>query len=170
MVNNERLTQIRGTGPVRRLEIDILLSASIQAVWNAITLDELMQQWWTGGEVEVKDEGRIVLEDGAAVNGTVKCCRPPYVFEFTWNDNPDSAAHPHLIDVHTNSLLRFDLIEEDDGTALTFTQYLPPREIAAAAAGWHQIIGERLKSFVETGQVPDNHEARFNELMKLYKT
>jgi hypothetical protein len=73
-----------------------------------------------------------------------------------------------MIDLHTKSTGRFDLTElEADRTLRCFVQYLPPGEIVGASAGWHQIVGERLKDFVETGTV-NNDPDRFSELQEIY--
>lgn len=167
-MENELLAQVTGTGAVRRLQVQLHIAAPIQSAWSAITDSDGLDRWWIGGTVEKRVGGRIILDDGTAVNGTVTACAEPYVFEFTWNDHPSRATHPALIHAATRSLLRFDLIEEGDGTLLSFVQYLPPAEIAAAAAGWHQLIIERLKSYLESGEVPE-HEARFADLKLQYE-
>lgn len=172
MVVNHKLTSISGTGSVRRLEIQLQIAAPVSKVWESITDVEHVAHWWTSGTIGAHEGGRIILEDGTAVNGTVKICLPPYCFAFTWNDKPEEAAHPHLIDAVSKSLVTFQLVEEivggKENTQLTFSQYLPPGEILGAAAGWHQIVGERLKSYVETGLVSDDADQRFMELQKIY--
>lgn len=168
MHDNTLLTEVTGTGPVRRLEIRLNLAAGIESVWHAISRSEELAIWWTGGRLEAREGGRIVLEDGHEVNGTVKLCYPPYLFAFSWNDAPESAGHPSLIDATTRSTVRFDLVESGpEQTALTFVQYLPPGEVVAAAAGWHEIVGERLRSYVETGSVRDD-PGRFEALQQRY--
>lgn len=169
MAIDEKLTEISGTGPVRRLEIQIEIAASIDAVWDAITQAEQVAHWWTNGTIEAREGGRIVLEDGSAVNGTVKVSSRPNLFGFTWNDHPEKAAHPHLIDPVSKSPVMFQLVEQDENTILTFSQYLPPGEVQGAAAGWHQIVGERLKEYTETGKVSDDADQRFAELLEIYK-
>lgn len=168
MTESTLLTRVSGSGPVRRLEIKLEIDSPIQKVWSALTDSNKVQNWWTAGIIEPREGGRFILDDGNEVNGTVKMCYPPYIFEFTWNDHPDNAGHPHLIDIHTKSTVRFDLTElENDRSSLTFIQYLPPDEVVGASAGWHQIVGERLKYFVETGSASDEPE-RFAELKKVY--
>lgn len=165
----ELLANVRGSKSVRRLEISLSISAPITKVWQSITNPLELENWWTGGEIEAREGGKIILEDGSAVNGTVKLCFEPYLFAFTWNDTPDNAAHPQLIDSSTKSTILFELVEDGaEQTRLKFSQYLPAAEIVGAAAGWHQILGERLKSYLETGTAPE-HEERFTELQNLYK-
>ncbi|NKB35517.1 MAG: hypothetical protein GKR91_20645 [Pseudomonadales bacterium] len=165
----ELIGKVSGDGPVRKLEIDIAIKVPIQKVWDAITLSDQVQQWWTAGTIEAHEGGSYVLEGGEAVKGTVKLCFPPYLFAFTWNDDPGKSKHPHLVDAATNSTIIFELIElNDEETSLNFVQYLPPSEIVGAAAGWHQILGERLKGLLETGNTPA-HEDRFEELQKRYR-
>lgn len=167
--NTKRLTQVTGSGAVRRLEISIEINAPIQSLWNALVDSRKVEIWWTGGTIETYEGGRFILDDGAEVNGTVKVCHAPYIFEFTWNDSPEKSGHPALIDPHTKSMVRFDLTDlTEERTLLHFIQYLPFAEIVGAAAGWHQIIGERLKDFIETGKVCDDPN-RFSELKSLYE-
>ncbi len=168
MSDSNLLTKVTGTASVRRVEIKLELNSSIQDVWEAITDNEKVKHWWTDGIIEAREGGKFVLEDGSEVNGTVKLCHPPYLFEFSWNDAPAKAGHPHLIDAKTNSTVRFDLVETGaERTLLNFVQYLPPGEIVGAAAGWHQIIGDRLKEFVEHGSVTEDKD-RLNSLLEEY--
>jgi len=163
------LTQVTGSGPIRRLEIKISIGANILSVWNALTDSQRVKYWWTTGVIEAKEGGRFILDEGEEVNGTVKVCHAPYMFEFSWNDSPKNAGHPDLIDHLTKSTVRFDLVELGaDQTGLNFVQFLPPGQIVGAAAGWHEIVGERLKSYLETGKAFDN-PSRFSELKKLYE-
>ncbi len=168
MSNEALLSKVYGAGPVRRLEIKLKLHAPIDRVWRAITESSEVRSWWTDGSIEAHEGGRFRLDQGEEVDGTVKVCFPPYLFEFTWNDAPASAGHPQLIEANTKSLVRFDLVELDEAhTQLSFSQFLPPTEIVGASAGWHQIVGERLKEFVETGAVSEDPN-RFAELQKAY--
>lgn len=164
----ERLAKIKGSDSVRRLEITLCIAAPIAKVWRSITDPQYLAKWWTGGEIDAREGGKIILEDGSAVNGTVKLCFEPYLLAFTWNDKPEKAVHPQLIDNSTKSTILFELVEDGaDQTHLKFSQYLPATEIVGAAAGWHQILGERLKGFLETGKAPE-HEERFAELQEFY--
>lgn len=168
MNRNTLLTQVTGSGPVRRLEIKITINAPIQIVWDSITVSEKMKNWWEGGIIEPHEGGRFILGDGSEVNGTVKVSHHPYIFEFSWNDSPENSGHPSLIDPYTKSTVRFDLIELiENQTSLTFVQYLPPREVVAASAGWHEIVGERLLSYIESGVVLKNPN-RFSDLKEMY--
>lgn len=163
------LTVVSGSGPVRRLAIKITIDAVIGIVWKALTDISEVKNWWTDGVIEAEEGGRFRLDDGKEVNGTVKLCFPPYLFAFTWNDFPERAEHPSLIDSNTKSIVRFDLIElSQNQTSLSFVQYLPPGEVIKAAAGWHEIVGERLKDYIETGKVLDDPN-RFSDLQKLYQ-
>jgi uncharacterized protein YndB with AHSA1/START domain len=165
-----RLARVDGTGAARRIEVRTTIDADIDTVWNAITQVEQVRHWWTNGIIEPREGGRIVLEDGSEVNGTVIVCRPPYLFEFTWHDSPEESGHPQYIEKNTHSLAKFDLIEAGATcTLLTFVQYVPAAEAMAAAAGWHHIVGERLREFVETDTLVER-PGRFSELKAVYAT
>ena len=79
-----------------------------------------------------------------------------------WEGKPD------WFEDKTKSLLRIDLVENaDKQTLLRLIQFAPANNAVGGTAGWHHFAGERLKSFLETGEVVDNPD-RFDELKALY--
>ena len=167
-MSEQKLTIIVGRGPVRRLQLQTSMNATIKKVWSALTDADEVQHWWTTATIEAQEGGRVVLDDGSELNGTVKVFSPPYIFEFTWNDVPQEAGHAEWLEHKTKSSIRFDLVEQGpDVTSVTLVQYSPAANATGAAAGWHHIVGERLRSYVETGSVPDD-AGRFEALKKIY--
>ena len=167
-MTEEKLTTISGHGDVRRLQTQVSIAADIHEVWSAITDDEKIAQWWTAGKIDSFEGGRIVLDDGAELNGTIRTYAPPYIFEFTWRDNPADAEHSQMLEFTTKSLVRFDLVPlKEKQTHLTVIQYAPATFAHGAAAGWHHLAGERLVSYVEHGRAVDD-SGRFETLKALY--
>ena len=109
-MTQEKLTTINGHGDVRRLQTQVPIAAGIHDVWSAITENAKIAQWWTTAKIDRFEGGRIVLDDGAELNGTVKTYAEPYIFEFTWRDNPADAVSSQMLEFTTKSLVRFDLV------------------------------------------------------------
>ncbi len=167
MENNE-LASITGEGRYRRVEVRRVVNAPIEKVWNAITRADEVARWWAAGEIDAREGGRVKLADddscddtGPGLDGIVKVCLAPHVFEYSWNETYEPAQ----------GLVRFDLIEIDDNTTqVTLVQTIPAADIVPAAAGWHEIV-ERLGRYVDSGQtvpIPDN-DGRFRELQAVYE-
>lgn len=155
---------VSGGGPNRRIELKRVIRAPIRKVWDAITDPEQVKQWWGAGTVEAREGGRVCLQgdgecdpDAPSLDGRVKVCLPPHVFEFTWNEAYDPAE----------GLVRFDLIELDEATTLvTLVNVVPDSDRTAAAIGWH-VLMDRLRDVVH-GEVPVPEAERTEELSKVY--
>lgn len=161
---------IQGDGAVRRVALSNTFNAPLETVWQAVTTVDQVKLWWPdwqpGGVIEPAEGGTIRLGDGAWIDGIVKLWRPPHIFEFTWQEQPDDTASWH--DAATRSLLRMDLVElSRSSTLLHLVQFMPAASSVGGAAGWHHFVGERLKSLLETGEVTDTAN-RFEELVALY--
>ena len=167
-MTQEKLTTINGHGDVRRLQTQVSIATDIYEVWSAITDDAKIAQWWTTAKIDRFEGGRIVLDDGAELNGTVRTFAAPYIFEFTWRDNPADAVSSQMLEFTTKSLVRFDLVPlEEKRTLLTVVQFAPVSFAHGAAAGWHHLAGERLVSYLEQGCAVDE-AGRFETLKSLY--
>ena len=167
-MKNEELASITGQGRYRRVEVRRVVNAPIEKVWNAITRADGVAQWWASGEIDAREGGRVKLGDtdacddaGPGLDGIVKVCLAPHVFEYSWNEAYEPAQ----------GLVRFDLVEIDDNTTqVTLVQTILAADIVPAAAGWHEIV-ERLGRYIDSGQtvpIPDN-DGRFRELQAVYE-
>ncbi len=162
-----KLTQVRGIGPVRRLQTQIEIQAPIDTVWESLTQAEHVAQWWTRGEIGATAGDAIVLDDGESLRGTILVMMKPYVFEFTWHVSLEHAAHPEWIEPVTRGLVRFDMIELGrEATLLTMVQFAPATSAAGASAGWHELV-ERLQILCEGRDIEPSAD-RFEELKALY--
>ena len=161
------VASVSGGGDYRRIEVRRVVNAPIERVWNAITSADEIRHWWAAGSVDPREGGRVKLGDGEAtgsdlfdLDGRVKVCLPPHVFEFTWNEAYDPAE----------GLVRFDLVETAGGrTQITLVNMVPTKHVVGACAGWHQII-ERLDAYLQIGTLAPTPEddARFRELKSMY--
>ena len=162
---DDERTIVAGAGALRQVRVQRRARAPIDVVWRVLTSSDEIGRWWSPGEVQAREGGRIKLsfgdepcdaDDGPGVDGVVKVCVAPYVFEFTWHrDYPEAG------------IVRFDLVElSPDETLITLVQNVPAQDIVGATAGWHEIV-ERLVHVAGTGAPPNDGgtESRF-ELLK----
>jgi uncharacterized protein YndB with AHSA1/START domain len=121
-----------------RVRFERMLEAPPESVWDFLTNSELLSEWLGAGEIEPKVGGKVFLRPGGPViRGVVKECEAPTLLSYTWNVymiGSDDLITPE-------SLLRFELVGKDGGTALTLTQgpIIPPM-LSTTAAGWHTIL------------------------------
>jgi uncharacterized protein YndB with AHSA1/START domain len=152
--NDDDLAAVSGGGRYRRVEVNRVVRAPIQRVWRAITDPDEVRRWWATGDIEAREGGRVHLEgdgdcgpDAIPLDGRIKVCLAPHVFEFTWNEAYDPAE----------GLVRFDLVEVDDATTLvTVVNLVPVRDVVEAAVGWH-VLMDRLRECASgaAAAVPD---------------
>ncbi len=129
------------------------ISASAQAVWNAITNPEFTRQYWfgnanisprweTGGTWQHQG-----MESGTVYHtGIIEECIPNQRLVITWS-NPDDEA-----DI---SRVTFIIDAVGEGVELTVLHgdFIDGSEMAThVSGGWPSVIGN-MKEFLETGQV-----------------
>lgn len=169
-MSRERLTEIHGHGQVRRLQTRTPIRAPIDTVWDALTKIEHVSQWWADGAIGNGPGEVFQLGGENDLNGTIIAMFKPHVFEFTWQDDLQRAAHPEWIEPATRSLVRFDLIEIDAAeTLLNLVSFAPLIGASGAAAGWHHIF-EIFAAYVEGRDDVDPSGERFEALKTLYAT
>ncbi len=167
METNE-LGTISGHGKFRRVEVKRSLSAPIWKVWDAISNEEAVSQWWAKGAIDAREGGAVKLgadgencDEGFPLEGTIKVFQAPHILEYTWNEGYEPAM----------GIVRFDLVELDENrTQLTLVQIVPSNDVIQAAAGWHQIV-EHLGAFLgdpEKGEILEEND-RYRELCSLYE-
>lgn len=129
-------------------------TASVDAVWNAITDADEMRQWFfdnipafepeVGFETQftVTNEGRVFPHRWKVIEAT-----PPEKIAYDWQyDNYAGDA-----------VVTFELSAEGDGTRLKltytvledFSDDIPEFERESGLAGWRYFIQESLKAYVE---------------------
>lgn len=146
------------------VRIERLLPGPIERVWQYLTDSELRAQWFAGGPIEPRVDGRIDLlfrnssltqDDDAPppefaknglesrMGGTVTEYDPPRVLAFTFGDG-ESPSH-----------VRFELSPQGDQVRLlvTHSRVATADSLRGFSAGWHthlNILRDRM-----TGGTPD---------------
>ncbi|MGV0790982.1 SRPBCC family protein [Mycolicibacterium sp. XJ1819] len=94
----------------------------VDAVWSAITDPAHRNEWMghttidprEGGMIETMPDGPPAPPDMKRMTGRIRVWDPPFVFEHEW--------HQRVIDDgNENSVVRYELRPDGDGTLLTFT-------------------------------------------------
>jgi len=112
----------------------------VETVWSALTEPARLADWMGVSHVEPRVGGRVELMiDGPhPMTGRVVTWEPPHVLEFTWSNT-------HA----PESVVRYELAREGDGTRLVFTHKgMPYENSALMLPGWHDFLG-RLGSLLE---------------------
>jgi uncharacterized protein YndB with AHSA1/START domain len=136
------------------VERSILIKASPEAVWNAITDPKHLEQWYAPGcpwEIPALEAGATVKFHNTDTDiqlATIESVEPLREFSLRWQLDP---MHPGL--TLTNTFL---LQPENDGTRVTISQAgyesLPDgmgREQLEQDAQAYTAIAESLKSYLE---------------------
>jgi uncharacterized protein YndB with AHSA1/START domain len=143
------------------------LAHPVERVWAAITRPAELRGWLGDADLDLTPGGRVELRwlnagdegEGAVATGTVTALEAPRLLE---------------LDTEPHGTLRFELAEDGDGTALTFTVTTPaPNEqVMLAVAGWH-IHLEHLADALDGRPVDwpawgEEHRPRWDELHASY--
>jgi uncharacterized protein YndB with AHSA1/START domain len=143
------------------------LAHPIDRVFAAITAPAELRGWLAEADVDLALGGRVRLrwlntgDDGstATATGRVTALDPPRLVEF---------------DTDPHGVLRFELHEDGDGTALTFTVTTPAPndQVDLARSGWH-IHLEHLADALDGRPVDwprwgEDHRPRWEEIHAAY--
>jgi uncharacterized protein YndB with AHSA1/START domain len=133
------------------------LPGPIERVWAYLTDPMFLVKWLSDGVVADLVGGEVRFDMGAT--GRITAIQPPHLLEYTWNEL--QLARGPL----TNSLVRWELSEEENGVRLTLTHsLLTESEVLLHSAGWHAFL-HRLSACID-GRAPeplDELYARFKE-------
>jgi uncharacterized protein YndB with AHSA1/START domain len=143
------------------------LAHPIERVWAALTEPRELRGWLADADLDLVEGGRVHLRwlntddqgNRAVADGTVTALDPGRLLE---------------LDIDPHGVLRFELREDGDATALTLTVSVPaPNEgIALARAGWH-IHLEHLADALDGHPVDwpawqEEHRPRWEEIHAAY--
>lgn len=134
---------------------EITIRASAERIFEALTDPQQRIRWWgaegrfrathmesdlrPGGQWSTRGTG---FGKSFSVRGEYRVIERPRVLAFTWIPDWQASA--------TESLVRFDLIEQDGVTTVRLTHSGLTPEGRQAHRGWPQMLGW-LKAFVEAG-------------------
>ena len=116
-----------------RVTREVLLPASREEVWEAITRPERLAEWF-GGELELEAVPRGRVEhrapDGSRRAGRVVSVDRPLRLVLWWADADEGEGED--VAGATGTRVEFVLLTHDDGTLLTVTESDAPSPLAMA--------------------------------------
>ena len=96
-----------------------------QRLWAMLTEPAEFAKWIAPGSMDLKKGGRVHMDfadSGTLIDSKLTEFQPPRLLEYAWSSG-DEPARP----------LRWELLPEGEGTALTLTVFTPEGEDAAKA-------------------------------------
>ena len=105
---------------VDRIERSIVVPASIDRTWQAITSPEQLSQWFAPEcefELSVGGSMRLVWESGAISRGVIEIIEPPYRFAFRWHAKSTPYTKP--LTPQNSTVVTFSLEAVNGGTRVT---------------------------------------------------
>ena len=132
-------------------------AAPRERVWRALTDPEELAGWLAPAEIDLQVGGSVVLKfDDGDERGTITELRPTEVLAYTWNEG------------ETDSLVRFELESEGDGTRLTLRHTFEGEvDLPSYGGGWHHHL-EQLVAQV-AGMPIEWDRNRYRELKAEYE-
>jgi uncharacterized protein YndB with AHSA1/START domain len=132
---------------------EITIKAPAKRIFEALTNPEQRKEWWgaegrfqtTQVESDLRVGGKWRMRGTGfgrpfTIKGEYRTIEPPHVLVFTWL--PDWQEHP------TETLVRFDLTENDGLTTVRLTHSGLTPEGSQAHKGWPQILAW-LREYIE---------------------
>ena len=131
------------TDRVDKIEREVLVPATIEQVWHAITVAEELAQWFGDiAELDLRQGGTAKFgwtEYGNTVSAVVETADPPTRFSFRWAASPDTE-----VEDGPSTLVEFTLESVTDGTIVrvvetgfaSFPDELYRRQFDANTSGW----------------------------------
>jgi uncharacterized protein YndB with AHSA1/START domain len=133
----------------------VVIQASAEAIWKALTEPEQMKKWMSEAEMEVTTNWRVgslivvrvlMYKKWAESTGTVLVCEPLQALRYTHLSSisrlPDTAEN--------HAVFEFQLIASNEQTALKFTaRNFATETIYKHLAFYWNVALEQLKKFAE---------------------
>jgi uncharacterized protein YndB with AHSA1/START domain len=151
-------------GDVATLTYQRWLPYPIETVWAAITDPAERKAWFGETTIEAREGGTIEMlpEDPPAppeakrMSGRILVWDPPHVLEHEW--------HQRIVE---DSVVRYELTADGDGTTLVFTHRgLSVRNARGFAPGSHAFL-DRLEAHLAGASIPDWSE-RYDQVAQAY--
>jgi uncharacterized protein YndB with AHSA1/START domain len=138
--------EVTTTGDNRQLVFHRHYRQPIEKVWAALTVPERLADWFATAQVDLRVGGLIKLGWNGVhkTDVTITVCEPPRALAWRWTIG------------ERDTLVRFDLAPDGDGTALTLTHSglsLDGARDGGVRAGWHAHL-EALPDAMEGRATP----------------
>jgi uncharacterized protein YndB with AHSA1/START domain len=151
---------LRADGERRSVRFERRYGATQAELWSALTEPEQLRGWLAEATFEPREGGSVEVRFGArdaeTVRGRVLKFDPPRLLEYEWHWPGED-----------ESVVRFELVPESDGTLLVLDHRRLPVEAAAGySAGWHAHL-DKLESLF--GGVQTSWDERFAQLLPTYR-
>ena len=156
----EHLGSVHADGDARTVAFERRLAAPPEEVWSALTERDRLARWLTDVTIEPRPGGEVVIDfgDEGQNRGAVLAWEPPRVLEYSW-------IWPGVHD----SVVRFDLAPDGDGTLLRFEhRAVAPRVAGDHGSGWHAYL-DALADLVE-GRPPGSWSEREESVRAAYES
>ena len=154
--------QLREDGEHRAVRFEHRYEASPAEVWSALTEPERLARWLADAELDLRVGGHYILrflgeDEGQTTTGEVLALEPERLLELTW-----------LYPGEGDTVLRFELRPDGDGTILVLDHRALPVEAAPGYGGGWQAHLEALEAHLGAEGQPD-WWGRYKELRPLYE-
>lgn len=164
MTAPDRLGELAFDGDRTTMTFRRHLPYPIERVWAALT-DPLEREAWfgetvidgrTGGSIEMVPTDPPAAPDAKRLTGRILVWEPPYVLEHEWRQR-----------IVEDSVVRYELRPDGDGTLLTFTHTgLSEQNARGFIPGTHAFF-DRLEAWLDDAEIPDWSD-RYAELARSY--
>jgi uncharacterized protein YndB with AHSA1/START domain len=146
-----------GTLGVAEVVFERRFDATRERVWQALTDPEELAGWLAPAEMDLQVGGSVVLKfDDGDERGTITELREPEVIAYTWNEG------------ETDSLVRFELEPEGDGTRLRLQHTFEGEiDLSSYGAGWHHHLEQLVARIAGAPIAWDSN--RYRELKTEYE-
>jgi uncharacterized protein YndB with AHSA1/START domain len=157
-------TQALGTFEKRADNLDVRFERFYprppETVWSALTDPTRLADWMGESRVEPRVGGKIEMMLGSPrpMTGRILVWQPPEALEFSWN-NHDAP----------NSVIRYELAREGNGTRLVFMQKgMPFTSSALMLPGWHFLLESLGSALSDGGKPAPGWPQAWRELQTVY--
>ncbi len=141
---------------VDEIKQELIVSAPIETVWNAITSAKELSEWFgDSAEVDLKPGGSASFgwsEYDAVVKAVVETVERPHKFAYRW-----AAQKADVLDETNSTVVEFELTTTDDGTLVQLTESgfsTLPEDVRLSSfrenkSGW-EVELDHLKEYLAT--------------------
>jgi uncharacterized protein YndB with AHSA1/START domain len=153
---NNRIGTVVIEGKYATLRYERRLHHLPEVVWKAITDPKQVSIWFsTTAKIDARPGGSleyVSMPVGFLRTGRILVWNPPHIFEHEWHIDP----HPQLPNGETESVIRWDLLEDTSHTILILTHSrLTKANGLRFAPAWHAFLDRLAAQLDDEKKLPD---------------